>query len=158
MGEYEPRITEHCLNLVEQLSARANKPVDITSWISYLGFDVMGDLVFGKSFNMVGTAGDHFVVSLFNDLQPFTGLLQCIPWLFMLFLRLPGVSDKRTTWIDWCADQVRERRKVRWTAITCRRYLALIISRQDDLETISFLTFLVKRWKTIKRSILMRET
>ena len=34
-------------------------PKDISSWCSYLGFDVMGDLCFGKSFGMLGDNSEN---------------------------------------------------------------------------------------------------
>lgn len=82
--------------MISQLSQRADKPVNITQWINYFAADVMGDLAFGKSFNMIGTAGDHFI--LFDQLKPIIGFTQCVPWLFVLFQNLPIISGKRKEW------------------------------------------------------------
>lgn len=100
------------MDLVRQLSARSGQRVDVPRWISYFGYDVMGDLVFGKPFDMIKTAGDHFIFEHFENQQVATGLLLTIAWLFILFLRLRGVGQVQSSWIGWCAEQMEKRRKV----------------------------------------------
>jgi len=36
-----------------QLQARAGQEVDISLWLNFYSFDVMGDLAFGSSFDML---------------------------------------------------------------------------------------------------------
>lgn len=52
----EKLTSEEPLAQVPQISPEKGwtAPKDISSWCSYLGFDVMGDLCFGKSFGMLG--------------------------------------------------------------------------------------------------------
>jgi cytochrome P450 family 628 len=61
---YESRIIHYADELTRQLSMCAGKPVNICQWLYYFGFDVMGDLSFGKSFDMLKTGELHFVVKL----------------------------------------------------------------------------------------------
>ncbi|KAL8746409.1 MAG: hypothetical protein Q9190_001583 [Brigantiaea leucoxantha] len=43
-----------------------SSPRNMTDWCSYLTFDVLGDLSFGKSFEMLGKDDNRFVVDLVN--------------------------------------------------------------------------------------------
>ncbi|KAL4893331.1 cytochrome P450 [Aspergillus ambiguus] len=110
--EYQPRVTEHCLKLVSQLSKRLELPINVPDWMSYFGFDVMGDLAFGKSFNMLDEAGDQYTLSLLKMMQTAIGIISSAPWLFMMFQKLPLVNLKRLEWLRWCAAQVRSRQKM----------------------------------------------
>ncbi|KAF9886095.1 hypothetical protein FE257_012030 [Aspergillus nanangensis] len=112
LSEFQPKVLEHCLDLVAQLSARIDQPVNFTSWMKYFSFDVMGDLAFGKSFNMVQTEGDHFILGLFADMQPFLAVSACMPWFFIVLKNLPIVNQKRAWFVNWCSQQVQERQKM----------------------------------------------
>ncbi|PYH99435.1 cytochrome P450 [Aspergillus ellipticus CBS 707.79] len=55
LSDYEPRVLEHCQEFLAQISKRAHCAIEITEWLGFFGFDVMGDLAFGKSFQMLKT-------------------------------------------------------------------------------------------------------
>jgi hypothetical protein len=38
---------------MDQLQAFTGKPLNASIWLNYYSFDVMGDLAFGKSFDML---------------------------------------------------------------------------------------------------------
>ncbi|DAA77848.1 TPA_exp: putative Cytochrome P450 monooxygenase [Trichophyton benhamiae CBS 112371] len=112
LSEYEPRVYQHCLDLVKQLSRLAGTPVDIGKWFKYFGFDVMGDLSFGRPFDMLTTGNPHFLFGMMESSKPVVGTLIGVPWLFILFQKLPGISRVRSNWISWCGVQVQERMKL----------------------------------------------
>ncbi|KAM5434374.1 putative tryprostatin B 6-hydroxylase [Microsporum canis] len=112
LSEYEPRVFQHCLELVKQLSRLSGTPVDIGKWFKYFGFDVMGDLSFGRSFDMLRTSNPHFLFGMMEAGKPVVGTLISVPWLFILFQKLPGISRVRANWISWCGVQVQERMKL----------------------------------------------
>lgn len=107
---------QHCLELVKQLSRLSGTPVDIGKWFKYFGFDVMGDLSFGRSFDMLRTSNPHFLFGMMEAGKPVVGTLIGVPWLFILFQKLPGISRVRANWISWCGVQVQERMKVQLTS------------------------------------------
>jgi tryprostatin B 6-hydroxylase len=41
--------------LVKQLQARSGQEVDASLWLNFYSFDVMGDLAFGRTFDMLTT-------------------------------------------------------------------------------------------------------
>ncbi|KAH8691814.1 cytochrome P450 [Talaromyces proteolyticus] len=110
LSQYEPRILHHSLVMAHQLSKRTQQPEDITKWIQFFGFDVMGDLVFGKSFRMLEEGRPHFILGQMAAMGPVVGSLICVPWLFILFQNLPVISHMRNKWIGWCKSQVEDRK------------------------------------------------
>lgn len=49
MAIYEPRVTEKANSLLSRIAAQAGTPMNMTDYIMFFGFDVMGDV--GKSFS-----------------------------------------------------------------------------------------------------------
>ncbi|KAK2836068.1 hypothetical protein FQN49_006714 [Arthroderma sp. PD_2] len=111
LREYEPRVFQHCSDLVKQLSGLTGAPVDICKWFKYFGFDVMGDLSFGQSFDLLTSGRPNFLFDMMESGKPVVGALIGVPWLFILFQKLPGISRVRSNWITWCGKQVQERKK-----------------------------------------------
>ena len=117
LKEYEPRVASHCAELLGQLiafSQNGTNPVEITRWLNFYSFDVMGDLAFGKSFNMVRDGDAHFILNQLDMLKPFVGAMTCVPWMFILIQNMPIAKTERANWINWCREQVEERKKVRF--------------------------------------------
>lgn len=72
-----------------------SKSVNVTDWFNYWSFDVMGDLAFGRSFQMLQSASGHWVIDLLTSAQVVLGMV-VPPWLSrFLFLCVPG-AQKRT--------------------------------------------------------------
>lgn len=64
---YEERIKTHGNELVRQLGNFSSGKIDVSKWFDLYGFDVMFDLAFGKSENMLKTGEEHFAVKLLQD-------------------------------------------------------------------------------------------
>lgn len=64
LRNYEGRITSYADELVSRLDAFEGKPVNVTHWFNAYAFDVIGDLAFGKSFDMLKT-GEKVLSSSF---------------------------------------------------------------------------------------------
>ncbi|CRG86026.1 Cytochrome P450 67 [Talaromyces islandicus] len=112
LSQYETRIIHHSLVMVRQLSTCTHQPEEITKWIQFFSFDVMGDLVFGKSFGMLEEGRPHFILGQMTAMGPLVGALICVPWMFILFQSMPVVSHMRKQWIRWCKSQVEDRRRI----------------------------------------------
>ncbi|KAK2785655.1 hypothetical protein FQN52_008343 [Onygenales sp. PD_12] len=112
LATYEPRVLAHCAEILSQLSTRSQngtKPVEISQWLDYFGFDVMGDLAFGKSFNMAKSGDAHYALKQMENSRTMVGALMNAPWTFNLLLSLPFVSGVRTEWVEFCKKQLTER-------------------------------------------------
>lgn len=103
---------KYARSLVTHLSAFAGKPVNATEWLAFFGFDVMGDLAFGKSFGMLESGEKHFALKLMAEGQGSLGFLGPVPWAFPVLIRVPGLMRNFNRWVSWSEGQVRERQKV----------------------------------------------
>ena len=50
--------------LVKQLQVRSGQEVDASLWFNFYSFDVMGDLAFGRTFDMLATGKKDRVLKL----------------------------------------------------------------------------------------------
>ncbi len=121
---------KYARSLVNHLDAFAGKPVNATDWLAFFGFDVMGDLAFGRSFDMLESGEKHFALKLMAEGQAGLGFLGPIPWATPILIRIPGLMRNFNRWVSWSEGQVRERQKVMrfgilWPAQITNRYRIL---------------------------------
>lgn len=55
LREYEPRVKGFTHDLVSQINKHAGEPMNVSRWMNYFAFDMMADMAFGKSFDMLKT-------------------------------------------------------------------------------------------------------
>ncbi|RAK94837.1 cytochrome P450 [Aspergillus ibericus CBS 121593] len=109
---YEQRLRGYRNELMAHFSAQAaaSQPVNVTKWFNLYNFDFMGDLAFGKSFNMLETSQDHWAIQLLKEAMMPLGF--AFPtWFFRLLMSLPVVSRDWWRLIDFCAQRMDERMK-----------------------------------------------
>lgn len=112
LRQYEDRILRYSKSLAQQISNLSGKTINASEWFHYYSFDVMGDIAFGKSFDMIETGKSHFALDLLSEgMKPF-GVLSPVPWIFCLLTSIPGLGGGFKRFVDWSAEQVRERKKV----------------------------------------------
>lgn len=97
---------------MSQISAFGGKPIDVTAWMGFFGFDIMGDLAFGKSFDMLESGKQHYALKLMLAGQSYLGYMGLIPWLAPIAVRIPGAMKDYEKWVKWSVAQVEARRKV----------------------------------------------
>ncbi|KAH7176363.1 cytochrome p450 monooxygenase [Dactylonectria macrodidyma] len=69
-------------------------PLDVSLWCNFYAFDVMGDLAFGKSFNMLKDGVKHFFLELTHR---------------STILSIHIMTYQREKFLDWLRQQVKER-------------------------------------------------
>lgn len=67
---------------------------------------------FGKPFNMLQSGKEHFAIQLLHKGQGPLAFLTPVPWMFRILTKIPGLSAGYYRFINWCEQQVDERRKV----------------------------------------------
>lgn len=108
---YEQRIKSYRQKLVDQLTIMDGQAVNIRKWLFLYGYDVMGDLAFGKGFDMLETGDQPWAVKLTNDAMDTIGLF--LPtWLFMLMAAIPGLARGFWRYLDYCAKRLDRRMQV----------------------------------------------
>lgn len=86
---YESRVLGYANDLVEQIKAFGRKPLNSSLWFNYYSFDVMGELAFGKSFDMLKTGEKHSAIKLLQEGTRPVGIFSPMPWLIILMTRIP---------------------------------------------------------------------
>ncbi|KAI0347604.1 cytochrome P450 [Trametopsis cervina] len=93
MEGYEDQLEVTVRQLIDSLETRvrAGEPVDISTWMSYFGFDFMGKMAFGHEFGMLrtGTDVDNFWHTLETGVA-MAGIISHIPWTLPVLNLIPG--------------------------------------------------------------------
>lgn len=95
-----------------QLDNLEGQSVNASRWFNFYSFDVMGDLAFGKSFNMLKSGEQHYALKVLVDGMRPLGILTPVPWLFPLLLRIPGAADGTKMITKFIEEQAAARREV----------------------------------------------
>lgn len=112
LRDYEGRVVDYTYKLLEQLSNMSGKPMNASSWFNYYSFDVMGDLAFGKSFDMLTSGKAHHIFTLFEKGMLPVGFLSPLPWIIPVISAAPFVGADFLRLAAWCAKQLDERTKI----------------------------------------------
>jgi len=68
---YETRVEPFVDVLVKRIAEFKGQPINVSKWFNFFGYDVMGDLAFGKDFGMLSSGKEHFAINLLNEgMQP----------------------------------------------------------------------------------------
>ena len=108
---YEERIKKYRHKLIAQIEAFDGRPINATKWFNLYSFDVMGDLAFGASFDMLESSQEHWAIKLLNEgIDPLSWMFP--PWFFMLVRDIPGALRDWFRFIGFCAQRLDERMSV----------------------------------------------
>jgi cytochrome P450 len=113
LRDYEPRITSYTMALVEQIKSFSGKPIDASKWFNYYSFDVMGDLAYGRSFDMLKSGQGHWAIGLLNAGQRGVGQFGPVPWFFAIVTRMPILADGLNRFMKFSEDMMEERKKMK---------------------------------------------
>lgn len=109
---YEERVVRYANELIDQISSRSGQPMNASVWFNYYSFDVMGDLAFGKSFDMLKKGRTHYVMSAVEKgLHP-VGVLSPLPWIIPVFASAPIIGADFAELIRWCGEQAKTRMRM----------------------------------------------
>lgn len=99
--------------LLETLEKTKDQPINVTDWFNFYSFDVMGDLAWGKSFNMLRGGIKHYFMKALHTNMLNIGLFSHMLWLFPIFRATPILNASDARFWNWVGVQVDERKKVR---------------------------------------------
>jgi hypothetical protein len=86
--------------------------MEISRWFNYYSFDVMGDLAFGESFNMLVDGKDAYILKQLHADMKSIGLFSHATWLFPFVKRIPGLNAEYLKFWSWVGERVNSRIKV----------------------------------------------
>ncbi|KAJ3551693.1 hypothetical protein NM688_g4557 [Phlebia brevispora] len=92
--DYNVIILNKTQELLESLSQRSGQTLDISAWMSYFGFDFMGQMAFGRDFGMMKSESD--VDGLWHLMETailISATIAHVPWTIPFLTLIPG-SDR----------------------------------------------------------------
>nr|L7WME9.1 RecName: Full=Cytochrome P450 monooxygenase notG'; AltName: Full=Notoamide biosynthesis cluster protein G'; Flags: Precursor [Aspergillus versicolor]AGC83578.1 P450 monooxygenase [Aspergillus versicolor] len=102
---YETRVHEYRQKLFTRLNDAVGLTVNISDWFNFYSYDVMGDLAFGRSFNMLDTHSNHWAIQVLLD-----GIVlykYFVPsWLFRCFVTLPSLSKNWHRFVEFTTQKL----------------------------------------------------
>lgn len=112
LRDYEQRVSRYSAQLLSVIAENIGQPTDMARWFNYYSFDVIGDLTFGKSFDMLITGKDAYMLkSLHSDMQTIVPFVHSI-WILPLFKKIPILNHSYITYFRWLREQIENRIKV----------------------------------------------
>lgn len=102
---------EYTDSLVKQIGSHSGQAMDVSRWFNYYSFDVMGDLSYGKSFNMLETGKSHWAIDVLNGGIAFVGTIGQSPWLTILFSSMPIITREFKRFLVFCEQMINDRAK-----------------------------------------------
>ncbi|KAF5617234.1 pisatin demethylase cytochrome P450 [Fusarium tjaetaba] len=107
LRDYEPRVVKYTSQLLDRLEQTQDIPIDIAKWFKFYSFDTMGDLAFGKSFNMLTDGVKHPFMALVESHMAMAGAFSQLIWMFPLFRAMPFLGQEDAIFQKWLENQVR---------------------------------------------------
>ncbi|CAJ2501230.1 Uu.00g040830.m01.CDS01 [Anthostomella pinea] len=110
LRDYEKRTSHYRELLINAIEKSESRPMDVAKWFNLFTFDVMGDLAFGNSFQMLETSKEHRAIKLLNS--GLTGLGFKLPmWFFRVMIGIPGLARDWWGFMKYCVQQLENRMK-----------------------------------------------
>ena len=105
---YEMRVQKFHDQLVSQIDAISGEPMDVTKWFGFWGMDMMCDIVFNGSFNMLESGETHWALKVLGDGLHLQGYA-LPPWLYRVFATMPSAGSGNRGLADFAATQLENR-------------------------------------------------
>ncbi|KAI0480040.1 cytochrome P450 [Xylariaceae sp. FL0804] len=112
LASYEPRINAKVDLLLSLIAKSDGKPVNITAYCMFFGFDVMGEIGFSKDFQMLKLATEHSAIRGLHDNMAAVGILGTMPWLMSMLSKIPGATGTYQRFTDWCGKELKTKRAI----------------------------------------------
>lgn len=108
---YEERIQPYRNKLLAELDAHAGQSLNVDHWLSLYAWDVMGDLTFGHSFDMLDTKEQHWAIKTLTKGMLVIGL-HLPMWLFRILVAIPGGQKDFKVMLKYTTEEMLSRWRV----------------------------------------------
>ncbi|MCJ1320172.1 hypothetical protein MMC15_005510 [Xylographa vitiligo] len=109
LQEYEGRLLHFSNQLHEYINKNLWRSIDISTVSYYYSFDVMSDLAFGESLNMLQNNKYHFALDLLQNGMDILGPLSPVEWLVRIGYSIPRVAQHFKDLIAWSGKRLEKR-------------------------------------------------
>ena len=107
---YETRIQKYNDLMLQNIEQNVGKPLNMAERFNHYSFDVMGDLAFGRPFDMLTTGKTHWAIKLLDEGMAPMGF-GFPPWFFRFLVAIPGAAAGYWNFIQFCSDRLADRVK-----------------------------------------------
>ncbi|KAI0191340.1 cytochrome P450 [Astrocystis sublimbata] len=140
LNAYEQRIIDHTNTLISQFHQISNegKAIIVTDWFYWYAFDVIGDVAFSKSFDMLRDKKWHFAVILLRRAMSLLGPFSPVPWLAQIAFHFLSRMFLIRDWFKmmrWCKQVMEERIKNNTGQLDVAQTLIEYSLKKGSLET-----------------------
>ncbi|KAI2629001.1 cytochrome P450 [Xylaria nigripes] len=140
LNAYEHRILSYTETLTTQIDqiSREGGAVVVTDWFYWYSFDVIGDVAFSRSFNMLRDKQWHFAVKLLRRAMSLLGPFSPVPWLAQIaFHFFPWMYLVRDWFkmLRWCKRRMEERIKSKMDRSDVARWLIEASQKEGSLTS-----------------------
>ncbi len=111
---YDPRITKAIDQLLAVIGEHEGRSIDITKWLAFFVFDVMEDLAFNKSSNMLAHGEEAYIFKTIRTDMYNIAFFTHLPWLLPFLKRTPLLNRNYHEFLAWIQAQIDERAKVKY--------------------------------------------
>ncbi|CAJ0552460.1 Ff.00g064390.m01.CDS01 [Fusarium sp. VM40] len=111
LHDYEPRVTGYTSELLSRLAELQGRTINASDWFNFYSFDVMGDLAFGKCFNMLRGGVKHYFMSALHASMTLNGYVAHTSWIYPFLKLIPAINAENKKFWLWCQSQVDGRSK-----------------------------------------------
>jgi cytochrome P450 len=94
------------------INPATEKVKDMSLWLNYLAYDVMGEIVFARSFNMLTETSLRYILSLIDAMVFATLIGGCMPPLYktgLINVLFPKIYKDRQKFVEYVVSTVDER-------------------------------------------------
>lgn len=111
MRGYETRVRRYQEMLFAGLDGVAGQVINVSQWFGFYTYDVMGDLAFGRSFDMLESSANHWAIRVLeNGITPFKYYPPS--WVFRCLVTLPFLSKDWHRFIEFTTQKMVHRMNV----------------------------------------------
>ncbi|KAI1133306.1 cytochrome P450, partial [Nemania abortiva] len=108
LRDYEERMVWYRALLIKAIEDSDGHSIDITRLFKSYSFDIMGELAFGRSFEMLETNKEHEAIKLLNS-GLFALAFKLPMWFFRLLTSIPFATKDWWGFISYCIAQLDNR-------------------------------------------------
>ncbi|KAI0976356.1 cytochrome P450 monooxygenase-like protein [Xylaria arbuscula] len=113
LRSYDSRVVKYADQFITQMQRRAGQAVNITNWLEWYAFDVMGDLAFGRSFKALEKGESHVYIDTMHETSALPlGCLGTLPWVIQTMTALiPSRLNPFMTLVRYSTECIEERKQ-----------------------------------------------
>ncbi|GAP88827.1 putative cytochrome P450 [Rosellinia necatrix] len=113
LRSYDSRVIKYADQFVAQMQRRIGQAVNVTDWLEWYAFDVMGDLAFGRSFKALENGKSHIYIDTMHATSALPlGCLGTLPWVVQTMTALvPARLNPFMTLVRYSDECIEERKQ-----------------------------------------------